>query len=559
MGREGRTGRLRPSDAAGDAEGSALARRCRPLIEAAPLPMAVVEGPQHLVRSVNPAFCRVIGAAAETVIGRPFAEVVPAWAGSQALLDRVARTGAAETLVDQPQARPAAGVWSWTVWPVEGPGRRPVGLMILVPETPDTDQFRQQLTAMNQALVVASVRQHELTDAAEALTAQVTAQKALLEAILEQAAEEIVVRDAQGRLLLANAEVRRWLRPGPDGPAALEGTPLDRVPHLWGDMLDADGQPIPVEAYPIARALRGERVPPLEFHRAALDGRTRALLNSAAPIVDPQGAMVGAVAISIDITPQKATEADLRQARDELERRVAERTVALSRAVQTLEAQAAQLRALAAELTRAEQRERRRLAMRLHDEHQQLLAAAQHRVSLLAREEAPQVQAACQEITALLEEALAHSRSLAQELSPPILATRNLPDALEWLARWMAEKHHLEVAVQADATAVPASEDLTDLCFQAVRELLFNVVKHAKVQSARVELTRRDDQVEILVADAGVGFDPTFLWVEGGVLGGFGLFSIRQRVELLGGTLTIASAPGQGGRFTLTVPLRPSP
>ncbi|HEX7512528.1 MAG TPA: PAS domain-containing protein, partial [Candidatus Methylomirabilis sp.] len=207
MGRKDATDRRTPGDIVGAADASALRDLYRPLIEAAPLPMAAVEGPQHRVRSVNPAFCRLIGAAQDAVIGRPVAEVVPQWADSQALLDRVSRTGKAETALDQPQARPGSGVWSWTVWPLQGPGKRPVdGLMILVSDTSDGEQFRQQLTAMNQALLVSSVEQHTLTDTAEALTAQVTAQKVLLETILEQAAEEIVVRDAQGRLLLANAE-----------------------------------------------------------------------------------------------------------------------------------------------------------------------------------------------------------------------------------------------------------------------------------------------------------------------------------------------------------------
>jgi transcriptional regulator with GAF, ATPase, and Fis domain/PAS domain-containing protein len=386
MARAKATGRRTASDAAAHAR----ARQGPPLFEAAPLPLAVVEGPQHVVRAVNPAFCRLIGAAPDAVIGRPVAEVVPQWPGSQALLDRVARTGTAETVGDPPQGRPGAGGWSWTVWPVRGPGTRPVaGVMILGSEPSDADQGRQQLTAINQALVVSSVEQHTLTDTAEALTAQVTAQNVLLETILEQAAEEIVVRDAHGRLLLANAEVRRWLRPVPEGPAALEGTPLERAPALWGALLDADGQPIPLDAYPIGRALRGERVPSLEVQRAAPDGRLRALLTSAAPLVDPQGARVGAVAISIDITPQKHKEAELREARDTLERRVTERTAALFQAVQTLEAQAAQLRALAA----AEQRLRTELEERLRFE------------ALLADLSAQFVRVPAEEMDRLIEEA----------------------------------------------------------------------------------------------------------------------------------------------------------
>jgi transcriptional regulator with PAS, ATPase and Fis domain len=300
-----------PRRAAASAEGSVLRDLCRPVSEAAPLPMVAVEGPQHLVRWVNAAFCRVIGVAPEVIIGQPFGAAVPAWVASQALLDRVARTGEPETVVDPPDARAGAGRWTGTVWPVQGPGGKRLGLLIQVTDRPETDPFRQQLTAMNEALVVSSVAQHARTDAAEALTAQVTAQKILLETILEQAAEEIVVRDAAGRLLLANAEARRALRPGPERQAALEGTPLASVPRLWGDLFDDDEKPLPLGDYPIARALRGERVRPLEIQRVASEGGTRTLLSSAVPLLDPRGALLGAVSISTDITLQQRQDAEI--------------------------------------------------------------------------------------------------------------------------------------------------------------------------------------------------------------------------------------------------------
>ena len=256
-----------------------------------------------------------------------------------------------------------------------------------------------------------------------------------------------------------------------------------------------------------------------------------------------------------DITERKHAEAALRAAHDALEQRVQERTAELSRAVQALEHQSDQLRHLASELTLAEHRERRRLARVLHDDHQQLLVAARLRVHSLERGADPQVQAICQQVVALLQEALEHSRSLTRELSPPILHAGGLAPALEWLGRWMEERHHLKVGVQVDPTVVPDTEDLTILLFQAVRELLFNVVKHAQVDAARVDLTQCEGYIYLRVADAGAGFDPATLWGEGGGVGGFGLFSIRQRLELVGGHLIIDSAPGQGSRFTLVLPL----
>ena len=204
----------------------------------------------------------------------------------------------------------------------------------------------------------------------------------------------------------------------------------------------------------------------------------------------------------------------------------------------------------------AEQRERRRLATVLHDEHQQLLVAAKLRVTMLGRAADPQVRAGCQEATTLLDEAIEHSRALTRDLSPPILHTGGLVPALTWLVGWMGEKHKLMITVEADPTLLPASEEVTVLLYQSVRELLFNVVKHAHVAEARLTIAPQDGQVRIQVSDTGVGFDPAQLRAEGGVGGGFGLFSTRQRLALLGGGLEIVSRPGQGSQFTLWGPLQ---
>jgi PAS domain S-box-containing protein len=261
-----------------------------------------------------------------------------------------------------------------------------------------------------------------------------------------------------------------------------------------------------------------------------------------------------------DITEQKRAEEALRQAHDRLEQAVRERTAELSRAVETLGWQAGQLRALATELTLAEQRERRRLAGLLHDGLQQLLVAARLRAQMLGRSDDPKIQQGSREIAELLAEALADARSLAGELSPPTLQRGDLLPALEWLARWMLEKHHFTVAIHPPVEALPAlPEDLAVLLYQGVRELLLNAVKHAQVAAAEVTFIPAGNALTLAVADAGVGFDSRRLRAEGGTQSGFGLLGIRERLGLAGGRLEIASAPGRGSRFTLTVPLHPAP
>ncbi len=220
----------------------------------------------------------------------------------------------------------------------------------------------------------------------------------------------------------------------------------------------------------------------------------------------------------------------------------------------------AQLRALAGELTVAEERERRRVAAVLHDDLQQQLAAARARLELLSRQpQAAPVQAELVKGIALIAEGLEVSRTLTGELSPPVLRHADLSAALKWLGRFYFDKHALTVEVDAGRIDV-AAEDLRYALFRAVRELLFNIVKHAGTDHARVEVSEREDGwLRIVVSDEGKGFDLNEVRQRETAGVAFGLFNIRERLDLLGGKLEMTSAPGQGSLFTIVAPLAWSP
>ncbi len=141
----------------------------------------------------------------------------------------------------------------------------------------------------------------------------------------------------------------------------------------------------------------------------------------------------------------------------------------------------------------------------------------------------------------------------------PYIVVQELTDAglvaaLEWLARWMREKHGLTTAVDAAEDAEPSSEDVRALLFEAVRELLFNVVKHAHIDEATVLVERTPaNEITVTVEDTGAGFDPSAAQARRGGAG-FGLFSIRERFGLIGGSIEIDTAPGRGTRVILKVP-----
>lgn len=293
----------------------------------------------------------------------------------------------------------------------------------------------------------------------------------------------------------------------------------------------------------------GKPLPHKEARLIRLDGKEVHIESYAAYVVYGESRAVQV--ILRDVTERRRGEEALRQANLTLERRIEERTAELAQ-------RAAQLRALAGELTLTEQSERRRLAALLHDHLQQLLVAAKFRTAALAKTLDDSGRQATGEIEALINECIGASRSLTAELSPPILHEAGLNAGLQWLAKRVHSMQGLSVELDTEEIG-PLPEDLRVLLFESVRELLFNVAKHARTESAMVCVRRLKDSLRVTVSDRGVGFDPESLPPAGESGGGFGLFGIRERMELFGGSLQTHSAPGQGSWIVLSAPLAASP
>lgn len=227
----------------------------------------------------------------------------------------------------------------------------------------------------------------------------------------------------------------------------------------------------------------------------------------------------------------------------------------ISERIQTEE----KIRSLASEVTKAEQEERQRISQILHDDLQQRLFAIKTQLLMLKVDKgqdrfSSDVQANLDQLERGLSDAISITRRLSIDLSPIILRGEGLAETILWLCSHMKEQHGLQVEFEAEGNFGQLDNQLRVLLFQTIRELLFNVVKHAERSEAKITMEQFADHTSITVSDSGRGFD--IRTVLNDPHAAHGLLILQDRLNLLGCRLDMDSKPGEGTRVMIHVPTK---
>ena len=293
------------------------------------------------------------------------------------------------------------------------------------------------------------------------------------------------------------------------------------------------------------------------FH--AKGGRELTILKSAELLRDVEGNITGGVESFVDVTEL----VDARTAAEDQTRQLAEANIQLEKEIserkrvetQLLEYQG-RLQALASELVMAEDRERQRIAVGLHDNVTQNLVGSRIKLSLLQKPGMTgEQQAIVDELLDLIARTEEDTRLLTFELCPPILHELGIVAAIDWLVEEFQRQHGIECQSSDDGRPKPLKDEVRGLLFASVRELLRNVARHSNARCVEIAVARQDHEVRITVADDGIGFDASETVRLDVKSGGFGLFGIRERLRYLGGRLEVHSVRREGTRITAIVPI----
>ena len=397
----------------------------------------------------------------------------------------------------------------------------------------------------------------------------ILAEEQLSRAIFEQVEAVILVVDPEGRILRASHEAHQICR------SNLLLRQFDEVIRLAiFDTTGGKSGPAAYKPFLISSILQGKIFHGLEVSFSPPEGREPLeMLLNAGPLRGSQGEVMGAVVALTDITERKRVEEALKQAHDELEQRVKDRTAELRLMVAQLQEEVtdrlqteealkkseARLRHLSSQLLAAQERERKRLAAELHDELGHALLTIKLQLRALERGLTPGQKKLAEDIEALqpfIDGVLDNVRRLYFDLSPGNLEDLGLTGALRQILDEFA-KHHKNIRWQIKLDNLDREFPLPTqtAIYRIVQEILTNIGKHAKPSRVSVRVKRNPTAALFTVEDNGCGFDTSRIHSLDDPNRGLGLVAMEERVRIQGGTLEIISRENQGTRIAFTLPL----
>ena len=343
-----------------------------------------------------------------------------------------------------------------------------------------------------------------------------------LENIFKASADGIMVSDSHGLITMANEATQKMLgytNNGLIGKHTMDLVPNDKKHQERGRKL-------------IERLYKEGIVTEFETAWLKKDGSLVDIELNVDLLKSSDGNYIGAVAGIRDITERKQAEKKLVEYQN-------------------------QLRSLASQLTLTEEQERRKLAESLHDCIGQSLFISKIKLEMLQKSGLSSDSAKIlDEALKLIEQMINDTRSLTFELSPPILYQLGFEPTLEWLIEQIEKQYGIRTDFEDDKQLKPLDDDMRIILFRAVRELLINVVKHAQAQKVKVSTRRNDGKIQICVEDDGIGFTLSKTGLFDLENKRFGLFSIKERLDQLGGHFKMESTPHHGTRMTIEAPLK---
>ena len=344
----------------------------------------------------------------------------------------------------------------------------------------------------------------------------------LLTQVLATLPVGVAVTDQQGDVLMTNAAIKRvW-----GEPLIARGT--ERWAQSKGSWHQS-GKRIAPSEWASVRALKAGQTSLNELiDIEAFTGEHKTIQNSAAPIRSADGQIVGTVIVNEDVTERVRAEEALQESADRLQH-------------------------LSRRLLAVQEEERRHLSRELHDEFGQLLATVTLYLQAAKSAAGQTAQPSLDESIALLQRAAAEVRGLALELRPILLETAGLETTLRSLAEQYQQRTGIATEVVGHVTEVSGEAAIAG--FRVAQEALTNVARHAAAQHVWIELDQNDGVLSLVIRDDGVGFDTSKTLERARERGNLGLLGMRERVQILGGILTIDSRPGQGTRIRVSLPL----